>query len=572
MSKLFSAAALAAGAAITAKLLKSNGIDAVSTAKKAVNAVKLTYPVNSEYDNSAALTPPMGWSSWNLFRNKINEDLIYETAKAMKDSGLADCGYRYVNIDDCWQSSMRDDNGRLQGDLVSFPGGMKNLVDRVNALGLKLGIYSSNGTLTCEDLPASLGHEATDADTFAEWGIEYFKYDFCHNVPIPTQAPKIEKITVSGNGLKNELEFGVDDAVLTGEARIAQEPKLESGRYITGLSSNAGACEFMNVVVPKNGEYILTLCIRKKSNSNKYAEILVNGTDVYGTMLPATKSFTPDGRHQIKIKLSEGTNTIRIYNPVASRQDSAAIQYTNMGKELKRATREYAEKHNCEEKPIIFSICEWGRNLPWRWGKQAGNLWRTTPDIKPVWGSVLAIYEFNVLLYKYSGVGGWNDPDMLEVGNGNLDYEENKSHFSLWCMMAAPLILGNDIRKFVKADGTPDTENTAYQIVTNKELIAVDQDPLGVQCRRIKTNGAEDVLVKPLENGEFALCFFNKAATPTRMTHSIKDIVCRTFVTTPYADSYIARDLWSGKEVEADDKIEASVPAHGVRVFRVRVK
>ena len=572
MSKLFSAAALAAGAALTAKLLKSNGIDPVSAAKKAVNSVKLNYPVNSEYDNGAALTPPMGWSSWNLFRNKINEDLIYETAKAMRDSGLAECGYQYVNIDDCWQSSMRDENGRLQGDLVSFPSGIKSLVERVNSLGLKLGIYSSNGTLTCEDLPASLGNEAIDADTFAEWGVEYFKYDFCHNVPIPTQAPKIEKITISGNCLDNELEFGVEDAVLTGEAKIAEEPKLESGKYITGLSSNAGACEFMNVVVPESGEYILTLCIRKKSNCNKYAEILVNGTDVYRTMLPATKSFTADGRHQLKISLNEGTNTIRIYNPVASRQDSAAIQYTNMGNELKRATREYAEKNNCEEKPIVFSLCEWGRNFPWRWGRQAGNLWRTTPDIKPVWGSVLGIYEVNVLLYKYSGVGGWNDPDMLEVGNGSLNYEENKSHFTLWCMMSAPLILGNDIRKFVKADGTPDTENTTYQIVTNKELIAVDQDSLGVQCRRIKTNGAEDVLVKPLANGEFALCFFNKAATPTRMSHAIKDIVCRTFVTTPYADGYVVRDLWSGNEFEAEDKIEASVPAHGVRVFRVRVK
>ena len=430
----------------------------------------------------------MGWSSWNLFRNKINEDLIYETAKAMRDSGLAECGYQYVNIDDCWQSSMRDENGRLQGDLVSFPSGIKNLVERVNSLGLKLGIYSSNGTLTCEDLPASLGNEAIDADTFAEWGVEYFKYDFCHNVPIPTQAPKIEKITISGNCLDNELEYGVEDAVLTGEAKIAEEPRLESGKYITGLSSNAGACEFMNVVVPESGEYILTLCIRKKSNCNKYAEILVNGTDIYRTMLPATKSFTADGRHQLKISLNEGTNTIRIYNPVASRQDSAAIQYTNMGNELKRATREYAEKNNCIEKPIVFSLCEWGRNFPWRWGRQAGNLWRTTPDIKPVWGSVLGIYEVNVLLYKYSGVGGWNDPDMLEVGNGSLNYEENKSHFTLWCMMSAPLILGNDIRKFVKADGTPDTDNTTYQIVTNKELIAVDQDSLGVQCRRIKTN------------------------------------------------------------------------------------
>ena len=123
--------------------------------------------------------------------------MIYETGKALKESGLADCGYIYLNIDDCWQSSMRDENGRLQSDFVTFPNGIKSLVEKVNNLGLKLGIYSSNGTLTCEDLPASLGYEAVDADTFAEWGVEYFKYDFCHNVPIPSKAPKIEKITVS---------------------------------------------------------------------------------------------------------------------------------------------------------------------------------------------------------------------------------------------------------------------------------------------------------------------------------------------------------------------------------------
>ena len=127
------------------------------------------------YNNGAALIPPMGWSSWNIFRQRIDEKVILEIADAMKKSGLADAGYVYVNLDDCWQSSMRDSEGRLQSDFVSFPNGIKNLAERVNSLGLKLGIYSSNGTLTCEDLPASLGNEAIDADTFAEWGVEYFK-------------------------------------------------------------------------------------------------------------------------------------------------------------------------------------------------------------------------------------------------------------------------------------------------------------------------------------------------------------------------------------------------------------
>ena len=136
------------------------------------------YP-SEKYDNGTLTAPPMGWSSWNTFKNNIDEDLIYETAVAVKEKGLLAAGYDRINLDDCWHSSLRDENGELQGDLTRFAGGIGNLVKRINALGLKVGIYSSNGTLTCEDLPASLGNEYRDAYTFAKWGIEFFKYDFC---------------------------------------------------------------------------------------------------------------------------------------------------------------------------------------------------------------------------------------------------------------------------------------------------------------------------------------------------------------------------------------------------------
>lgn len=569
MPNFISASVIAASASAAAKIFKDKNIIPVN---RVLNSLKLNVPVSDDYNNSVALTPPMGWSSWNLFRNKINEELIYSTAKAMKDSGLADCGYQYINLDDCWQSSFRDENGKLQGDFVSFPNGIKALVNKVNDLGLKLGIYSSNGTLTCEDLPASLGYEAIDADTFAEWGIEYFKYDFCHNVAIPSKAPIIEKITISQIGSNIEKEYFASDAILTGDAKLIDDASLPSGKCVTGLSSNGGACEFADVTVENDGEYILTLCLRKKNISNKYAEILVNGSDVYKTTVPGTKSFTAEGRHQVKIRLVAGRNTLKIYNPVASRIDSAAIQYINMGKELKRATGEYAEKNGVQEKPIVFSICEWGRNLPWQWGSQAGNLWRTTPDIRPVWTSVLGIYELNVLLDRHAHAGAWNDPDMLEVGNGSLTYEENKSHFTLWCMMAAPLILGNDIRDFILSDGSVDYDNRTYQILTNKEVIAVDQDPLGFQCKRVKTNGAEDILVKPLCNGEFALCFFNKANSETEMKYSVNDVVSSAFVETPYSERYSVKELWSGDEFETTNIIESKVKSHGVKIYKVRAK
>ena len=133
----------------------------------------------------------MGWSSWNLFRHKISEELIKEIADAMAKSGLTEAGYKYVNIDDCWQASTRDAEGKLQCDKIHFPSGIKALAEYVNERGVKLGIYSSNGTHTCEDYPASLLHERIDAETFASWGIEYFKYDFCHNKAISNLAPRI---------------------------------------------------------------------------------------------------------------------------------------------------------------------------------------------------------------------------------------------------------------------------------------------------------------------------------------------------------------------------------------------
>jgi hypothetical protein len=252
--------------------------------------------------------------------------------------------------------------------------------------------------------------------------------------------------------------------------------------------------------------------------------------------------------------------------------DSAARQYTNMGQELKRATKEYAEKNGVEEKPICYSICEWGMNMPWKWGSKAGNLWRTTMDIKPNYPSLLYCYEINVRLYKNAVPGGWNDPDMLEVGVGSLTMEENKSHFTLWCMMAAPLILGNDVRKFLKEDGSVDTDNKVLEILTNKNLIAIDQDKLGKQAKRIFTDGVSDILVKPLENNEIALCFFNKGNTQREMSITFNKLHNDIYVNLPIVDEYIACDLWTEETVELTNSISASVAPHGVMVYKIKAK
>ena len=159
---------------------------------------------------------------------------------------------------------------------------------------------------------------------------------------------------------------------------------------------------------------------------------------------------------------------------------------------------------------------------------------------------------------------------MLEVGNGSLTAEENRSHFTLWCMMAAPLILGNDVRAFVKEDGTPNTDDPTYQIVTNRALIAIDQDALGVQCRRVKTNGFVDTLVKPLSGGEAAICMFNKSTDTVCRSFDVRSIAAHGFSGLPQAPIYRCTELWEGSDYETDSALSVRIPAHGVKVFRVR--
>ena len=436
-------------------------------------------------------------------------------------------------------------------------------------MGLKLGIYNSNGTLTCEDLPGSLYHERIDAETFAEWGIEYFKYDFCHNEPIPTEAPEITGIMLAYPGENDSIFASAASAELRGNAVLLKDEKLASpGEFISGLDFAGGSAVFCDIDIPEDGDYNLTLGIRKYRLVKKYAEVKINGVDVYPVTVPATKGFTRDGRAFVGlVHLKKGKNSVIISNPVFSRADSAAKQYRNMGAELKRATALVAQKTGKPEKPICYSICEWGLNRPWHWGRTAGNLWRTTPDIKPVWASVVGIYEVNVRKYAYSGVGNWNDPDMLEVGNGSFTDSENRAHFSLWCMMNAPLILGNDIRKLLTADGTPAKDSETLRIISNRDAISINQDPLGVQCRRIKTNGFGDVLVKPLADGRLAVCLFNKGSSTQILSFNVSEISDMEFISIPKTSKYKIKDVWEKYEFTSNGEVSEAVGKHSVKLY-----
>jgi alpha-galactosidase len=368
-----------------------------------------------------ALTPPMGWNSWNKFGCNVSDEMIRGMADAMVKSGMKDAGYQYVVIDDCWQVE-RDKEGNIVPDAKRFPGGIKPLADYVHSLGLKFGIYSDAGSKTCAGRPGGLGHEYQDALKYAAWGVDYLKYDWCH------------------------------------------------------------------------------------------------------------------------------TTT----------QDAKA-SYANIRQALEAAGR-----------PIVLSICEWGSHLPWLWGAEVGgNLWRTTGDISDKWQSkkkwpdgsccelgVADIVDLQVGLYSFAGPGHWNDPDMLEVGNGGMTETEYRSHFSLWAILAAPLIAGNDLR---------DMKPEIQQILTNKEVIAVNQDTLGREGRRVHKDGDLEVWAKQLKDGGRAVILFNRSASEQNVAVAWEDI--------GYPDhlSAAVRDLWQKKDLgKFTGKFSAPVASHGVVMVTVR--
>ncbi len=553
--------------------MKANGKCPICAIKKITIPRKITMNISEteNYNNGVAQTPPMGWSSWNTFRNHIDQDMIMEVAEAMVNSGLADAGYKYVNLDDCWQSSMRDSDGKLQGDLRTFSRGIPQLIKDINQLGLKVGLYSSNGTLTCEDMPASLGNEELDAKTLASWGCEFFKYDFCHSHPISGDCPAIEKIELNRIDTNdfNSLEvLKPEDAEFTGMAKIIKLSELPSGQAIGFLNHGAGSATFKVISLPK-GKYALTVVHQKTfRKTDSYAQITVNGK-VYEIFFPRGKGFSDSGRTQIVVDLKDGENVITVQNPIATVADSSYTQYKRMGDALKNATKEWAKFTNTPEKPIVYSICEWGTAQPWDWGRKAGNMWRTTHDIMPIWKSIVLLYDFTIKKYAAAGPGGWNDPDMLEVGNGKLSEDENKAHFSLWCMMAAPLMLGNDIRKFVDGNNNAVEGNSALKIVTNKQLIAIDQDTLGKPAKRLKKVTGVDIIARPLANGDTALCLFNRSAGNKNIHLNLKELLADEYLDTPQSDQYELHDLWSDERNTAS-AVSASLPKHSVKVYRIK--
>jgi alpha-galactosidase len=249
---------------------------------------------------------------------------------------------------------------------------------------------------------------------------------------------------------------------------------------------------------------------------------------------------------------------------------------TPQGLQAQAAYKKMSDAIRATGRPILFSLCEWGTHQPWTWGKGIGQSWRTTGDISAhfVGGSrggpgganksVLTILDFQAPLRQYSGPGHWNDPDMLEVGNG-MSVAEDRAHFSLWCMLDAPLITGNDLRNM-----KPET----FKILTDKDIIALNQDPLGIQAMRYSTNAALEVWVKPLNKGAWAFCFLNRTTAPQKLAFDWKNEKVIDDLSNRDAKfdtvTYKIRDLWQKTDLgTTKTPLSADVQAHDVLVVRL---
>ncbi|MEU1409376.1 NPCBM/NEW2 domain-containing protein [Streptomyces sp. NPDC005728] len=226
----------------------------------------------------------------------------------------------------------------------------------------------------------------------------------------------------------------------------------------------------------------------------------------------------------------------------------------NLGVDAKLRYRTMRDALRATGRPIVYSICEWGENKPWEWAADDGHLWRTTGDISDSWGSMLSILKQNLPLAPHAGPGHWNDPDMLEVGNGGMTDTEYRSHFSLWSVMAAPLLIGTDLRKATQA---------TFDILDNKEVIAVDQDPLGQQGTVVSSAGGRWVVAKEMQDGSRAVALFNESGTAQRIATTA------SAVGLPDAPAYTLRDLWQHRSFNTAGTLAATVPAHGTVLLRV---
>lgn len=362
----------------------------------------------------------MGWNSWNYFGVKVTDADIRAMADALVASGMRDAGYVYVGIDDSWEGK-RDVNGNIHPN-DRFPD-MKGLADYLHARGLKLGIYSSPGPLTCEKYEGSYGHEEGDARTYAAWGVDLLKYDLC-------SFQDVMKDKAPGDPAEQN--------------RLMRE-----------------AFEKM---------------------------------------------------HQALLKT---------------------------------------------KRPILYSLCQYGVDSVWQWGPEVGaQMWRNTGDIKNNYDRMLIIAMAQMGLSKYAGPGGWNDMDILEVGNGVFTKDEAQTHMTLWAMLAAPLLAGNNLAKM---------DDITKSILMNREVIGIDQDRLGKGANLLYAEGPIQIWTRPLTDGSVAMAILNTGFARTDM-HG----VALHLKEAGFPKSAHARDIWNKTDLGLiHDTRRFIIPKHGVVLLKL---
>lgn len=500
--------------------------------------------------------PIMGWSSWNHFRQLIDEDKIYGVAKALKETGLAEAGYQYVNLDDCWQSSKRNEQGELQFDLANFPSGAK-LIEKIHDLGLKVGLYSSCGAMTCEDLPASFTHEEKDAQTFANWQVDFLKYDYCHVVDLCSDenfllmAPHVIAIELVNEETKEKYRLAVTEAQLLKGAKLQQKEAITS---IIGLGAAGGKIEW-HTSIPA-GNYVVTIIYEKLKREERSFLVVDFGAQQTYFYFPTSSGWSLTGREQLKFTLKKKVERISAYNPIKDQKTDAQLRYQVMKDALMKVA---------PLQKINYEICEHGRNQPWRWAPKLADSYRITSDIQNNWSSVAACYRKGVAVAQFAKEGSYGNPDMLEVGNGALTFEENRSHFALWVFLCAPLILGNDVRNFLEK--TP--ENLALiRLLTDPYLLKIHQTAPFLPAKFLK-EGTLEIGIKYLESGEAAFFIFNPGDEKQRGSFDLKmlpeEINQQKF--TFHRQSI--KEIWQQDFQLEDFVVKCQVPPHGIYVFYI---
>lgn len=479
--------------------------------------------------------PAMGWNSWNAFGSGNTEELTKAMIMKIKELELDKLGYTYVVLDDgCYRPGRV--NGHLQADDVKFPSGFKAMADLVHTQGLKFGMYNDIGTKLCSGAEVGIyGFEKTDCEDYIKWEIDFIKVDNCYymwdNATFAnpenakySYAPNIKSIEVGGR------IYDAAEAVITGTRASVKDGYVTSIGTFDGTApdhspSGLRSSELIfDVEAAEDGmeDMHVTYATGAEEGVGQWLQIAAEDNIIFDSLLPATRSPEDfETSQSIPVNLKKGINKIRIMNH--RRQENTLHSYTEIRRELE----------NAGDRDIVFSICEWGKTQPQNWGHKVGDSWRILNDITFQVGSdgdhgtaswesdyttsITSQYNKAVIMDEYAGLGkGWNDPDMLVIGMNGIDMTMCLSHMAMWCMMNSPLMLGLDLRRVNKGDDI-------YNIISNKELIALDQDPLGVQAKRIfstagssepdkeyiRDNKRIDILAKPLANGDIALGFFN---------------------------------------------------------------